>query len=141
VTNDRIRAIDTNLIVRYVVADDPAQSLAARRVIESDELLGITPVALAEAAWTLTGSVYRIGRSHVAEALLHLLARQNITCLGFAKQDAQAALLRCRPDAGAADFGDALIAASARSAGVTEAYSFDVRFARSGMAVLMPGSD
>jgi predicted nucleic acid-binding protein len=43
-----------------------------------------------------------------------------------------------RRPVGAPDFGDALIAAIARSSGVTEVYAFDRRFERAGLAAVQP---
>ncbi len=74
----------------------------------------------------------------VATQLIDLLARENIVAVGFDKAEAQAALMACTSPTGAASFGDALIAACARSAGVQEIYSFDQRFARAGLTPATP---
>ena len=121
-----------------MLRDVPDQSEAARRLVESDEDLGVTAVALAEVAWTLAGPRHRRRRSVVSEQLVRLLSRQNLITLGFQKSEAQAALLACAPETGAASFGDALIAACARSAGAYEIYSLDRRFARAGLTPLVP---
>jgi predicted nucleic acid-binding protein len=128
-----IRAIDSSVLLRYLLNDDLDRAERARRLIESSERLGVTPVALAEAAWTLTGPRHRLERSAVAGALLDLLARENIITVGMDKAEAQAALLACAAREGAAHFGDALIAACARSAGISEIYTFDARFERAGI--------
>ena len=128
-----MRSIDANVILRYVLDDVPVQAAKARQVIDSTETLGVTAVALAEVAWTLTGPTVRIGRAVAAQVLLELLAKHNIVAAGFDKAEAQQALLLCLPPIGGAGLGDALIAASARSAGIEEIYSFDRHFARSGL--------
>ena len=133
-----LRAVDANVILRYLLRDDPEQSARATALIDSEQPLGLTPVVLAEAAWTLTGPRYRRERAAVAAHLIDLLARENIVCIGFEKVEAQAALLTCTPDVGAANFGDALIAACARSWGVREIYSFDRRFGRTGLISVPP---
>ncbi|MBI3969730.1 MAG: PIN domain-containing protein, partial [Chloroflexi bacterium] len=125
---ETLRAVDSSVILRYLLKDDPVQSPAARDLIESDTPLGVTGVALAEAAWVLTRQRRGLDRTHVATLLSDLLARNNIVCIGLDKREAQAALLRCAAAVGGADFGDALIAAAARSAGVTEVYTFDAQF-------------
>jgi predicted nucleic acid-binding protein len=135
---DPLRTVDANILLRYVLRDVPDQSEAARRLIESEQDLGVTAVALAEVAWVLAGSQYRRERSAIVEHLVRLLSRQNLFPLGFAKAEAQAALLACAPENGAADFGDALIAACARSAGAYEIYSFDRRFVRAGLTPIRP---
>ena len=132
------RAIDANVLLRYLLRDDPEQSARATALIDSEQPLGLTAVVLAETAWTLTGPRYRRERSVVAAYLIDLLARENIVCIGVDKAEAQAALLTCTPDVGAANFGDALIAACARSCGVQEIYSFDRRFRRAGLTPVSP---
>lgn len=134
-----LRAVDANVVLRYLLNDDQEQSELASRLIDSDQQLGMTAVALAEIAWTLAGPHYGRPRADVARALVGLLARQNIVALGFDKAEAQAALLTCIQETGAATFGDALIAACARSAGVREIYTFDRRFARAGLTPVALG--
>lgn len=135
---DTLRAIDTNVLLRYLLKDHPEHSDRARRLVESDELLGITVVALAEVAWTLAGPRLQFERAAIAMQLSVLLGRDNIIAVGFDKAETQAALLTSATPTGAANFGDALIAACARSAGVLEIYSFDQRFARAGLTPILP---
>jgi len=53
-------AIDTNVLLRYLLQDDEKQSELARQVIlGSDEAL-ITGVVLVETIWTLKGKKYRL---------------------------------------------------------------------------------
>lgn len=132
------RAIDANVLLRYLLNDAPDQSERARRLIDSEEPVSLTAVALAEVAWTLSGPLYRRRRPTVANSLISLLARENILAVGFDKTEAQRALLACAREEGAADFGDALIAASARTEGIREIYSFDRRFARAGLTPVPP---
>jgi predicted nucleic acid-binding protein len=141
VTNmpEPLRAVDANVLLRYLLNDIPNQAEAAGRVVDSDEPLGLTAVVLAEIAWTLTGPRYRHSRAAVASQLILLLGRENIVGLGFDKHEAQVALLVCTRPVGAAGFGDALIAACARSQGVFEIYTFDQDFARAGLAPILPG--
>jgi predicted nucleic acid-binding protein len=133
-----LRAIDSNVVLRYLLNDDPVQWERATRLIDSHEEVGLTVVALAEIAWTLAGPRYNRGRSAVALLLIYLLARENVVAVGFDKAEAQAALLACARPVGAATFGDALIAACAHSAGIEQIYSFDQRFARAGLEPVPP---
>ncbi|MBV9571470.1 MAG: type II toxin-antitoxin system VapC family toxin [Alphaproteobacteria bacterium] len=59
-------AIDTNILIRYLVQDDPAQKGKARRLIENNEVF-ITTTVLLEAEWVLR-SVYGFSPKQVAEA-------------------------------------------------------------------------
>lgn len=133
-----LRAVDANVVLRYLLNDVPQQTERARRLIDSDLHLGLTAVALAEIAWVLAGPRFKRERSEVATELIDLLARENIVTIGFDKAEAQAALMACLPLSGAAGLGDALIAACARSAGLEEIYSFDQRFSRAGLTPMLP---
>ena len=133
-----MRGVDANVILRYVLRDIPDQAERARRLIESQELVGITAVALAEVAWTLTGPRRLLPRPVVAGQLMALLARENVAAIGFDKAEALAALLNCNRPVGAAGFGDAMITACSRSEGIEEIYSFDQRFARAGLTPVSP---
>lgn len=133
-----LRAVDTSVLLRYLLNDVPSQMPRVLRLVESEQRLGVTAVALAEMAWTLTGPNYGWRRAEVAARLIELLGRENIVAIGFDTAEAQAALLTCAAPIGAADFGDALIAACARSAGIDEIYSFDQQFARAGITPVPP---
>lgn len=135
---EALRAVYTNVVLRYLLRDEAEQWQRATRLIASDQPLGLTAVALAEIAWTLAGPRYRREQATVATQLIDLLARENIVALGFDVAEAQAALMACTASTGAAGFGDALIAACACSAGVREIYSFDRRFGRAGLTPISP---
>lgn len=135
----RLRAVDANVLLRYLLADVPAQHADARALVDSDERLGVTAVVLAEVAWTLSGPRLGIDRAMVARHLIDLLARRNIVAVGFEAAEAQASLLACTSGDGGAGLGDALIAASARSFGIGEIYSFDARVERAGLTRVAPG--
>ena len=61
--------LDTNVLVRYVMQDDPRQSARATRLIESftGEEPGFVPlVAVLELVWVLSGS-YGLSRAQIAD--------------------------------------------------------------------------
>ena len=60
-------AIDTNLVVRYLVGDDRGQAARARRVIDNNDVFVCTTVLL-ETEWVLR-SVYRFSAGQCAKAL------------------------------------------------------------------------
>jgi predicted nucleic acid-binding protein len=130
-----IRLLDTSVIVRYLTNDLPELAERARRLIDSDLPLGITAVAVLETAHVLRNPPYRHSREAVVDALVGLLQRENVHGIGVDAADAAVALLLCRAST-AVSIGDALIAAIGRSAGLTEAYSFDARFGRSGLRLV-----
>ena len=71
-------AIDTNVLLRYLLRDDEAQAERARRVVESGERVLITDVVLAETTWTLAGRRYRATRADLIDLVNHLLQDSNV---------------------------------------------------------------
>ena len=65
-------ALDTNVVVRLLVADDESQALAARQVLMEADQIVIPTVVLCETAWVLKRS-YRYPSSTLAEALRRLI--------------------------------------------------------------------
>lgn len=59
-------AIDTNVLLRYLLDDDGEQSPRAARLIEGERTVLVTDVVLAETLWTLRGKKYRLDRSTLA---------------------------------------------------------------------------
>ena len=130
-----LRLLDASVIVRYLSNDVPDLAERARQLIESDSSLGITTVALLEAAHVLRNSPYRHAREAVVDTLVRLIQRDNVYGVGVDTAHLAVALLLCRPSA-TVSFGDALIAATGLSAGITEVYTFDARFRRAGLRVV-----
>lgn len=125
-----MRAIDTNVIVRFLTADDPAQARAARSVIEGGDVFIGTTVAL-ETEWVLRAG-YQFSSGEIAAALRGLGGLPGVTL------EAPAELAQALDWMGEGmDFADALHLARARhcSAFVT----FDRRLARDANALgVMP---
>lgn len=127
--------LDTNVIVRYVMQDDPKQAEKASRLVESltPESPGFVPVvALVELVWVLS-SCYDLTREQVAQALDALLRAKEIV-LDRADHVAQA-LRTFR--ASTADFADCLIERTAAAAGCEKTMTFDTGAAkRAGMTLI-----
>ena len=62
-----MRALDTNIVVRYVIGDDPEQAAKARAVVDAGPVFVSTTVLL-ECDWVLR-SAYGFGGGEVAAAL------------------------------------------------------------------------
>lgn len=58
-------AIDTNVLLRYLLADDVSQHKKAKALIETQRYVLITDVVLAEAVWTLTGKRYQFDKDAI----------------------------------------------------------------------------
>lgn len=65
--NGVMLAIDTNVVIRYLVRDDPLQAAKARKLIANNDIFVCTTVLL-EAEWVLR-SVYGYEPEQVATAL------------------------------------------------------------------------
>jgi predicted nucleic-acid-binding protein len=127
--------LDTNVLVRYVMQDDPKQSQKASRLIESltSEAPGFVPlVSLVELVWVLS-SCYDLTREQIGQALEALLRAKEIV-LDRAEQVSQA--LR-RFGASSADFADCLIERTAAAAGCEKTVTFDAGAAKAaGMTLI-----
>jgi len=116
--------LDTNVLIRYLVGDDPKQSRIAAKEIEdaadSGEKLVIQPVVLCELVWVLE-SAYDVPREEVASALEGILRTAQFEVLQ--KELIWAALGDYREGPG--DFADYLIGYGAQAAGADQTLTFD----------------
>ncbi len=120
--------LDTNLLLRYFLNDDPIQSPAARRIITSfseTEPGWVSLSAVLELVWVLK-SKNRAQRVAIAATLERLLAQDSV----IVEQAAIVAQAVQRFRFSKADFADCLIAASARAAGCSKTVTFDQIAAR-----------
>jgi predicted nucleic-acid-binding protein len=127
--------LDTNVLVRYIMQDDPKQSPKATRLIESldsDDPGFITVVSVVELYWILT-SCYGLRGHDVKRAFEGLLRAKQIV---VDRADQVLRALRVFDD-GKADFADCLIERIASSAGCAETLTFDAGAAKyAGMSLL-----
>jgi predicted nucleic-acid-binding protein len=70
-------ALDTNVVVRILAADDPAQVEAARRAIRSTPLF-LSKTVLLETEWVLRYS-YALDRGQIGDALRKLIRYRQMT--------------------------------------------------------------
>jgi predicted nucleic-acid-binding protein len=116
--------LDTNVLLRLLLADDEAQFRKARQIVAtvSGTVGGVllTDVVLAELVWTLRAA-YRRSKEEVVAALDALLAQP---AFAFEDRNLVIAALAVYRD-GPGDFADYLVAARNAAHGVTTTYSFD----------------
>ncbi len=116
--------IDTNVLLRAILDDDPSQSSAAKALIEAAKAAGETirvdRLVLAEAVWTLARR-YRYTREQLVEVVEALSA---VPELRLEDGRAVAEALAVFRD-GRLDFADALIGVLNRRAGCAATYTFD----------------
>jgi len=71
-------AIDTNVLLRYLLWDDKPQAAKADRLINGTEPVLVTDVVLVESLWTLKGKKYRLDKSALVDVLDALFEEPNI---------------------------------------------------------------
>lgn len=122
-----MRFLDTNVILRYVLADDAHKAGRCERlwnrIAHGEEPVITHVLAIAEAVWVLTGR-YELPKEQVVDALLRLLALD-----GFVLEDKDQVLwalglYRSEP----VDFIDAYHAAFMRGKRLKTVYSYDKHF-------------
>ena len=111
-------AVDTNVLVRAVVRDDPAQADVAAAVLTDAELIAVALPCLCEFVWVLL-RVYEFQQADVAGAIRALLAATNVE---MNRPAVEAGLLML--DAGG-DFADGIIAYEGHWLGGETFVSFD----------------
>ncbi|MFQ3168802.1 MAG: putative nucleic-acid-binding protein [Limisphaerales bacterium] len=125
--------LDTNVLIRYLVQDDPRQAKMATKLIEgkcSKQSPGrISLVVMCELVWVLLGA-YRYPKKSVVAALGQLL----ITAELEVENEEVARLSLDAYRNGAADFADYVIGFSNKKAGCDVTYTFDHAFGNSRIA-------
>jgi len=117
-----MRAIDTNLIVRYLTGDHPLESAQARALIDDNQVF-VSATVLLETEWVLR-SVYQFPRPKFSAALRAFAGLPTVTLENAALAAAALDWLD-----GGMDFADAL---HLSKAGACEDFvTFDRKFARS----------
>lgn len=110
--------VDTNVLVRAVVGDDPAQDDIAVKVLKDAELIAVALPSLCEFVWVLR-RVYSFEVADVAAAIRALLATNNVQMNRPAVEAGIAVL-----EAGG-DFADGVIAFEGSWLGGETFVSFD----------------
>ena len=125
-----MRAIDTNVLVRLVVRDDPRQTVSAENFIRGGAWVSV--LVLAEAAWVL-GTVHGLGSSELAMAIEMLLNHQDLALHEPEVVLAALDTFRAKPSL---KFSDCLIVHLARKAGHLPLGTFDRNLARAEGAII-----
>ena len=114
-------AVDTNVLVRIVVNDHPAQSARAAEFLRQQDRVFLAKTVLLEVEWVLR-SAYRLGRREILAILRGILA------MGSAEVEDEAAVVQAmRWYEEGLDFADSLHVASA---GTQRFVTFDVALQR-----------
>jgi predicted nucleic-acid-binding protein len=127
--------LDTNILLRFTLQDDPHQYARAARLFRKD-LTAENPgyvnlVVLVEFAWTLRRT-FKLTSKAICEVIAHLLGTPNVRF----ERSAVLALALDLCERKAMDLPDALIAAINRGDGCARTLSFDQAFVETGEATL-----
>lgn len=114
-----MRAVDTNVLVRLLARDDPAQVEAAEAFVASGAW--VPHLAVAEATWVLA-SVYGRKPVQIAAAIEMLMEHERLTLQDEDVVAAAVVQFRRRPRVG---FSDCLMLEIARKAGHIPLGTFD----------------
>ena len=127
-------AVDTNVLLRYLLDDDKAQSPKAAKLIGGRQQVLITDAVLVETVWTLKGRKYNQDKSALIAVIQSLFEEPNIFF-----EDDQAVWMALsiyraskRIRGKDADFSDALVVSKAKAVANNKGeslkgvYSFDV---------------
>lgn len=130
-------AIDTNVLLRYLLQDDAKQAAKANKLIIGTEEVLITDVVLTETIWTLKGKRYGLSKEQIVDVIHALFAESNIKFEdGYAVWGALKDFMNAKPiktggKTKQADFPDALIVNKAKRYGqlnkteISTIYTFD----------------
>ncbi len=128
-------AVDTNVLVRYLVADHAEQADAARALLErlTPERPGFICREVAiEIVWVLERA-YGFTRVQIADVLMELIATDSIVV--EAAGDIARAVYAYRQ--GGVGFADLMILSAAEREGAAPLHTFDRQLARMNTAVLV----
>ena len=132
-------ALDTNVMVRYLVRDDAAQAEAARSLLEglsADRPGFICREVIVEVAWVLERA-YRFSRTQISDVLVELSATDSLVV--EAADDVARAALQYRQ--GGPGFADLMILAAAARTEATPLYTLDRALGKAeGAALVEPAS-
>jgi predicted nucleic-acid-binding protein len=129
-------ALDTNVLVRFLVQDDAAQLAAARSLIQKSVKEGhalFVPITVSlELEWVLRSN-FGFGKDNVVQTLSDLLSSAD---LYFESERALEVALLLYKD-GAADYSDCVHVALAAQAGEQPLWTFDIKAAKVAGAQLL----
>ena len=110
--------VDSNVLIRYTMMDDPVQSELARKVIDQAETICIPSLTLCEYVRVLA-TAYGLSRAEITQAIGAILEADNVRVDQFAVDKALAML-----EAGG-DFADGVIAFEGQWLGADEFVTFN----------------
>lgn len=116
--------VDTNILVRAILGDDPEQSPLARRTLEQARAVLVPITVLIELAWVLKSVGW--SRIQIHQAIATLAKQPTVHMDRFAEVQAALADFKVGP----ADLADCLALHQARALGASKLLTFDRKLAK-----------
>jgi predicted nucleic-acid-binding protein len=120
-----VRGLDTNVLLRYITADDAVQAEKVDALFaeaeRTNERFFVSTIALCELSWTLRGQPYCLDRGQIAAVLEAILGA------GLFEVQDRGSVRRALADlrSGRADFADYLLGRQSLEAGCADTITFD----------------
>ena len=128
--------LDTNVLVRYIMQDDPKQALKATKLVETltaTEPGFVTLVTMVELFWVLS-SAFELSRGQIVAAFDGIIRAKQLV---VEQRDQVVRALRAYGSS-SADFADCLIERTATAAGCDKVMTLDVGASKqAGMTLLV----
>ncbi len=135
-------AIDTNVLLRYLLEDDTPQFEKAVKLISGQQKVLVTDVVLVETIWTLRGKKYQLNKDELVTVIQSLFQEPNLRF-----EDGQAVWLALTDYRNAeavkgkeADFADALIVNKSQQVASKENKPFEGSYTFDLAAQTLPGA-
>jgi len=71
-------AVDTNVLLRYLLQDDKPQSSKANKLFANQNKILITDIVLSETVWTLKGKRYKLQKEDLIQVISQLFKEPNL---------------------------------------------------------------
>ncbi|HLX06644.1 MAG TPA: type II toxin-antitoxin system VapC family toxin [Thermoanaerobaculia bacterium] len=120
-----MRGLDTNVLLRFITADDPAQAERVGALFDAAERSGdrffVSAIVLCELTWTLRGRPYGLDHDQIAAVVERILGTNLLEVQD--RSLVRHALLDYRQGRG--DFADYLLGRQGFAAGCADTITFD----------------
>ncbi len=120
-------AIDTNILVRYLINDDEQQTILAVNLLKNQPQIWVSKTVFLETEWVLR-AVYKIEPNSILKGFSHILGLPNI----IVEQESQLiqSIMYYREGM---DFADALHFVSSQN--IEKLYTFERNFVKTGQSL------
>ena len=71
-------AIDTNVLLRYLLDDDIEQSPKAKKIITGTDIVLVTDIVIIETVWTIKGKKYKLDKEQIIDTIYKLFEEPNL---------------------------------------------------------------